>query len=65
MNFDQNEKKFSDEKQENPIFNKNFFNDFDFAEKTIENFKKINLNINNYENFIYVQFLNSYLKYKD
>ena len=65
MNFDQNEKKFSDEKQENPIFNKNFFNDFDFAEKTIENFKKINLNINNYENFIYVQFLNSYLNKLD
>ena len=50
MNYDENEKKFFDD---NPIFNKKFFNDLLFAEQTIGNFEKNNLNINNYENFIY------------
>ena len=58
MNYDQKEKKFL---EENPIFNKKFFDDLFLAEYTIQYFEKTNLNINNYENFIYIKFLDSYL----
>ena len=58
MNFDPKEKKILDD---NPIFNKKFFSDSFFAGYTIQYFEKMNLNINNYENFIYIKFMSSYL----
>ena len=58
MNFEPEEKKIYDD---NPIYNKKFFQDLFFVKYTIEYFEKMNLNINNYENFIYIKFLDSYL----
>ena len=46
---------------DNPIHNKNFFYDLSFVEYTIEYFEKMNLNINNYENLLYIKFLDNYL----
>ena len=46
---------------ENPIFNKQYFTDLSFVKYTIGYFEKMNLNINNYENLIYIKFLDSYL----
>ena len=46
---------------ENPIYNKKYFNDLSLVQYTIECFEKMNLNINNYENFIYIKFLDNYL----
>ena len=48
-------------KKNNTCYNKKFFNDLSIVEFTIERFENINLNINNYENLIYIKFLDSYL----
>ena len=58
MNFNQEEKTFE---KENPIYNKDYFNDLSLIEFTIERFENINLNYNNYENLLYIHFLDSYL----
>ena len=58
MNYNASKNEFEDD---NPIYNKKYFNDLSFVEYTIECFEKMNLNINNYENFIYIKFLDSYL----
>ena len=53
---EQNDKFYDDSK-----YNKDYFNDLSLIEFTIERFENINLNINNYENLLYIKFLNSYL----
>ena len=58
MNYNQEEHKFEDN---NPKYNKKYFNDLSLVKYNIEWFEKMNLNINNYENFIYIKFLNTYL----
>ena len=58
MNYNESKNEFEDD---NPIYNKKYFNDLSFVEYTIECFEKMNLNINNYENFIYIKFLDNYL----
>ena len=58
MNYNASKNEFEDD---NPIHNKKYFNDLSFIEYTIECFEKMNLNINNYENFIYIKFLDNYL----
>ena len=58
MNYNQEEHKFEDN---NPKYNKKYFNDLSLVKYNIECFEKMNLNINNYENFIYIKFLNTYL----
>ena len=47
--------------QEKTKYNKEYFNDLSLIEFTIERFETINLNINNYENLLYIKFLDSYL----
>ena len=58
MNYNSSKNEFEDE---NPIYNKKYFYDLSFIEYTIECFEKMNLNIYNYENFIYIKFLDNYL----
>ena len=67
MEYNQKEKSFANEKinycfeDDNPIYNKIYFNDLSIINFTIETFNNINLNINNYENLLYLKFLDSYL----
>jgi hypothetical protein len=58
MQFNQNDNKFE---ESNAQYNKEYFNDLSLIEFTIEQFENINLNYNNYENLLYIKFLDSYL----
>ena len=67
MEFNQKENSFKEEiinnsfKDKNPKHNKIYFNDLTIINSTIETFNNINLNINNYENLLYLKFLYCYL----
>ena len=67
MEFNPKEKSFKEEninnnfEDENPIYNKIYFNDISIINIIIEAFDNINLNINNYENLLNLKFLDSYL----
>ena len=58
MQFNKKEKKFE---EENTRYNKEYFNNLSLIEFTIEQFENINLNFNNYENLLYIKFLDTYL----
>ena len=58
MLFKKKEECFDEEKAK---YNKEFFNDLSLIEFTIERFENINLYYNNYENLLYIKFLDSYL----
>ena len=57
MKYNHKKQCFSDE----PKYNKDYFIDLSLIEFTIERFENINLNYNNYENLLYIKFLDSYL----
>ena len=61
MHFTQKEQKEKCFDEKNSKYNKDYFNDLSLIEFTIERFENINLNYNNYENLLYIKFLNSYL----
>ena len=46
-------------------YNKEYFKDLYLIEFTIERFENVNLNYNNYENLLYIKFLDSYLYKSD
>jgi hypothetical protein len=58
MQFNEKDKKYKDD---NTKYNKEYFNDLSLIEFTIAQFENINLNYNNYENLLYIKFLDSYL----
>ena len=61
INLMQYSGKGKDLEENNTRYNKEYFNDLSIIEFTIERFENINLYINNYENLIYIKFLDSYL----
>ena len=58
MQFNKKEDKFYEDKTK---YNKEYFNDLSLIEFTIERFENININDNNYENLLYIKFLDNYL----
>ena len=61
MNYNESITSKNKFEEENPIYNKRFFNDLFLVDFTILRIDKMNLNINNYDNLISIKFLDSYI----